>query len=344
MVIALRHADRTLSGPVGQGQAAPSAALDVDAIFTQGRRGRLVEMPSGTQISTRKPAESRWAVGPLRRGATTRGAIFGFSAKSRRRLLRTLMGCDLSLPTLYFGTLTYHKAYGGDPDRWHLHLRRLVRQLERHFAPAAVGCLWVLEFQRRGAPHFHFLLHVSRPFDLEHFGEWLPAEWNRICEAGNPFAIERRAWVERFELRKRNGVARGVGYFIKYASKRQQKQRVDRETGEVLPTGRMWGVIGDFPREVVATYHLDGDDLVALYRRIRRWGRQSRYLSRIGKAYPGGLIVITPEGMNQLLRGLTLLDPEEDAEPRDHPPPMRTEYRGRWTVRLRREQCGAHAI
>lgn len=247
------------------------------------------------------------------------------------------MGCDLSLPSLYFGTLTYHKAYGGGHREWHRHLRRLVRQLERRFAPSPVGFFWVLEFQRRGAPHFHFLLFVGRPIDVEDTGKWLSAEWNRICERGNDYAVRRRAWLAKFELRERNGVARGIGYFLKYASKRKQKELVDPETGEKLPTGRMWGIIGDFPQEVVATYHLDGDDLVALYRRIRRWGRQSRYLSRIGKAYPGGLIVITPEGMNQLLRGLTVLDPEEDAEPRDRPPPMKTEYRGKWTMHLRRE-------
>jgi hypothetical protein len=52
-------------------------------------------------------------------------------------------------------TLTYHNDWPEDPARWKDHLDAFRKRLERRYGK--FSALWRLEYQRRGAPHFHLL-------------------------------------------------------------------------------------------------------------------------------------------------------------------------------------------
>lgn len=88
---------------------------------------------------------------------TKRGVITVFTRKARQRLLRVIASIDVKragLPT--FLTLTYPGEYSLDWRVWKRDLDRMATKIRRRWSGS--WGLWRLEFQKRGAPHFHFLL------------------------------------------------------------------------------------------------------------------------------------------------------------------------------------------
>lgn len=158
-----------------------------------------------------------------------RGLVTGFSSGSRRRLIRKLARLDIK--TAKFLTLTYPLDYP-HPQQAKNHHRALLERIRRRWPQASA--IWRLEFQQRGAPHFHYLF-----FNLP----WLP------------FKVLRRWWAEiidhdqseplfvRIEAVKSK---RGVMY---YASKYMSKTDGDADGGSALfnyvtylHAGRVWGI------------------------------------------------------------------------------------------------------
>lgn len=90
-------------------------------------------------------------------GGGARGRVTGFSAASRRRLMQLMCMWNLGEVHLSFVTLTYPGAYTSDWTIWKRDLDVFLRWLKRNVSEA-VGCVWRVEFQKRGAPHFHILL------------------------------------------------------------------------------------------------------------------------------------------------------------------------------------------
>ena len=94
----------------------------------------------------------------------TRGAITEFTAKSRKRLIEKTARLNLNdaewLEKPKFVTLTYGQAYP-DSETAHNHLRALLERFRR-LAPNSSG-IWRLEYQKRGAPHFHIIM-FNLPF------------------------------------------------------------------------------------------------------------------------------------------------------------------------------------
>lgn len=212
-----------------------------------------------------------------------RGDVYGFSARSHRRATETLCRIPWRLYYFEFVTLTYHDGAGEDPDAWHADLNAWEHALARDWAGFLLGGMWFLEFQKRMAPHFHIVLAFKREPDLNQFRRWNDRVWNRIAEPGDRAHLAAACHVTPLEIRQEGGVRRLVSYLVSYLGKGKQKRRIDRETGEILPTGRMWGTFLQFPQSDGEVFDLSPQALKSLYRRIRRWGRSSRYLSRAGK-------------------------------------------------------------
>lgn len=96
-----------------------------------------------------------------RSGGGLRGEITEFTSASRRRmqlLLNSVNHLKAAVPVLI--TLTYHEVWSEDPAVWKDQLDAFRKRLERKYGQ--FSAIWRLEYQRRGAPHFHLMCFFWR--------------------------------------------------------------------------------------------------------------------------------------------------------------------------------------
>lgn len=199
----------------------PQARLTHGATLTTHLGGRLTSVT----IQHENPDRPRAQIGGGRRGA-----IKGFSSASRRRLMRRLASINRhgSERPPAFITITYPREYPTESNVYKAHARALLKRLRRRFGARPV--IWRLEFQKRGAPHFHLLV-----WDLEVTDElkpWLLQAWYEVCGTGDRRHLRRGVDVQRMESWKRVTV-----YVSKYVAKVQ-----DGREGAAVSPGRIWGV------------------------------------------------------------------------------------------------------
>lgn len=118
-----------------------------------------------------------------------RGDIIGHSPKSQRRarmFLAKIPNEEIMKGLLV--TLTYpgKQAEEKIPDAseyqiYKEHLRRFNQAVVRRWKGSGA---WFLEFQTRGAPHYHLIVFGVSHEDLEPFRLWVSKEWNRIVDGG----------------------------------------------------------------------------------------------------------------------------------------------------------------
>lgn len=291
------HPQYTASSAPGAMPRDRAPGLVSERISPEASSSQVVVCPNGLDI------RSKGKSGPLGAGGR-RGSITGISQASRRRMLRTLLRLDYNLTCADWVTLTYHREWGRGPEVWHAHLDRWIQQLQADYSSFGPSAFWVLEFQKRGAPHFHPLV-IWRRSPAEHqFRSWTLRTWHEIAEPTSEEHSRAGTRVDRIRSGDRQGARRILFYLVKYSSKQAQKRALDPETGELCPTGRMWGKTRDLPQTELASIHLDASETAILLRRLRRWGRRSRYLSRMGKRYNGGTVIGDGRTLAQLLRGI----------------------------------------
>ena len=178
-------------------------------------------------------------------GGAIRGVIKDFTPASRRRLMRLVNSVnrdEAGLP--FFVTLTYHNVWPESREGRKKHLDALQKRMERAYG--AFAAVWRLEFQRRGAPHYHLLVFLDPEQIVPSYGEgrrrhrrsallrlrnniaWM---WNEIVDADDIQHLEAGTAVE--EIRSWNGVN---SYAAKYMGKLETLQK------GLEPPGRFWGV------------------------------------------------------------------------------------------------------
>jgi hypothetical protein len=198
------------------------------------------------------------AQGSSKADPPTRGEITEFSRTSRQRLAFVACNTDVSFKTMI--TLTYPGEYTTDGKAVKAHLKAFLEWLSRDLGHRP-SYLWFLEFQQRGAPHFHILVTYSLPLvwqketilvnghpitrevpsqaardAVKGFRFRVSAAWYRIVGSGDPRHFAAGTRTER--IRKKDGAAR---YAVKYAMKMRQK-RVPKAYRNV---GRFWGCSRD---------------------------------------------------------------------------------------------------
>lgn len=174
-----------------------------------------------------------------------------FSRHSASRLTRTARNAMPALVTQM--VLTYHNTIpDGETAKKHLHAWLAV--LRR--ACPGVGYLWILEFQQRGAAHFHVWL--TEPYS-EALWKRLGVAWNRLVEPSSAKHLELHSelWFDRKKGWQQAMIPwdmKGAGYLRKYMSKEAQKCVPDG-FGWV---GRFWGSTRNL---VPPGIELDAEDL-----------------------------------------------------------------------------------
>lgn len=227
--------------------------------------------------------------------------ITGWSAKSRSNFVHRM--CELDYSPM-FADLTRIPAmitltYPGDwltvaPDGGTAkdHLRTLQKRYERAWGEKLLA-VWKLEFQRRGAPHFHLLVvpphglagearqagaRRKRPAvgDGMRFREWLSATWADIV--AHPDPVERmkheRAGtaVDYAEGLRASDPKRVAVYFLKHgqASAKEYQHIVPEEwRAPGKGPGRFWGYW--HLETVVAGREVDPGTAIQAARILRRW-------------------------------------------------------------------------
>ena len=236
-------------------------------------------------ISARKgrPGTLRWAgqfvevhtSGGPRRGGGSRGRVRGFSAASKRRLMRAAAAIEWGkLPGwAAFVTLTYPGEAGAqfiarDGQQARRDLRRFKERLRRHLAKleAPLRALWKLEFQRRGVVHWHLLVVVPETEGVKAFRRWVRDAWWEAVGSGDGVARFVGTTVKPWQ-----GERRLIGlYFAKYGAKLGAKAYQDVRPHDGA-WGRSWGLWGIEPEWQVVP--LSGQACVELWRILRAYHR-----------------------------------------------------------------------
>jgi hypothetical protein len=199
--------------------------------------------------------------------------VDGLSKKSAARLREAIHDLDLEKyqdGRLWFVTLTYP----GNWSRWYdgrlvkADLQALFKRVRRHFGQELTA-VWALEYQSRGAPHYHLCVDGQGLGDHASFCRWLAHAWNDLLSGGrNHLRVHLgavpggRPCVEPVKARK------AVSYYLtNYCTKEAQKKPPEQCS---MP-GRMWGIVGGWSTpQVTCEVPLDGPEAVMLLRTIRR--------------------------------------------------------------------------
>lgn len=233
-------------------------------------------------------------------GGRPAGAVISeFSQRSRYQLLHFMKNCDADFRSMM--TLTYPREFPADGRIVKAHLRALKERLRRRWVD--FRAIWFLEFQRRGAPHYH----VMCEWDLASYGdpvlkrrwrgkrkdasywtvplleEWLALSWYEIVGSGDERHL--RAGVSWEIVETTDGALR---YGAAHAAKPNQKQ---------VPllyqnVGRFWGKIGELRCVKIGETTIDsagvfdayGHDALSTKGRIRKflWDGSNKFAADEG--------------------------------------------------------------
>tara|TARA_B110000438_G_scaffold63777_1_gene64300 strand:+ start:2547 stop:3548 length:1002 start_codon:yes stop_codon:yes gene_type:complete len=175
------------------------------------------------QVPEQKEKIPPWIL--QKRKQTKRGKVQGLSRSARKRLL-FLINSFGEVPNAFFVTLTV-RDWKDDYKLWKKWLNNTLVGLRYHF-PSVSG-IWRLEFQKRGAPHFHLILFPKDNSPIEEIRDVLTKYWTKSIS--DVTYKKRKVQVEKVrDIRKSNF------YLAVYSSK-------DAQDRKDIPTGRLWGKI-----------------------------------------------------------------------------------------------------
>lgn len=195
------------------------------------------------------------------KGNAKRKKVQGLSNKARTRLIRFLATIGRG-DQGWFVTLTYWR-FSEDWNEWKRDLHTFIKTLRR-FADGVCG-VWRLEFQERGAPHFHLLLWFGVPVDHAELDAHCRDAWLRIIDQDAP---ETRAYAVTVDP------IMDMQSSAFYLSLYQSKDKNDRKD---IQTGRLWGVIGreHLQTEPFREVGMDERQMQQLRRFVRRLYRNT---------------------------------------------------------------------
>lgn len=230
-----------------------------------------------------------------------RGLVRGWSGRSRFRL--NLACAQIWWPpqlAIVFVTLTYPKEFPRESEVFKEHLRRFRIAWERRYG--RIHAVWVMEFQDRGAPHYHLAIVMRQRPLMPLLREWVGETWHKIAGEGDHWCRgrqhaecfhqhgdHRRCWHHRVHAgREAVKLAEGPKAIISYFRKELAKGKPAGKKAyqKTLPAwlddpdqpkgaGRWWGIWNLEPS--VIDEHVTHDEYQLLRRIERRILRGRRH-------------------------------------------------------------------
>lgn len=160
-----------------------------------------------------------------------RTEIKSFSHGTSNRMARYLRECEADYR--YMHTLTYPSVYPTDGREVKYHLRRYCQELTRiskRLGRKGTSIFWFIEFQKRGAPHFHILTTDFYSYRR------CAMLWYLIVGTNDLKHLKAGVRVEKIKKGKKGMIT----YARKYARKQEQKEVPENYQN----VGRFYGVYG----------------------------------------------------------------------------------------------------
>lgn len=208
-------------GAVLEGAAPYKVTFSIDGSLIETKR---VKRPPEDRGDHKYPSERH--VKPV---GGRRGKITEYSDASRWRLqLRLAAFLREQLANALFITLTYPAAYP-EPQEAKRQLPAFIKRIRRRWPQACV--IWRMEFQERGAPHFHLLVLGVRFIPHQAVAEW----WYEVVGSGDARHLNAGTEVRRVRSAKH-----AIWYIAKYMAKDDQSGQFNEDRD----VGRFWGIEG----------------------------------------------------------------------------------------------------
>lgn len=245
-----------------------------------------------------------WSTGSEASTPRTR-AQGGWSAAARRRMRRRFAETDWSPVTMGEPVLMTLTLPGGwtevapEPEAFAQILRRFWERWRRAFGDPQCG--WVIEYQRRGAPHLHAL--TGRPQGQAWIGRgeerrlvawetWVRHAWAESVAHGDP--VQRRLHLQHgVDVEPWAGdPSRASIYFSGYASGKWKGQNTPPAVWGGVGLLRVWGIRG-LQRLPGTEMVLSDSQKIWALRFLRRWWKANHP----GRRYPGtstGVTILSP--------------------------------------------------
>jgi hypothetical protein len=194
-------------------------------------------------------------------GGGERGKIKKYTKSSHKNFIEKLSNSIHQMEIIIH--LTYPADYPTDGKIIKYHRKRFVQWINRTHDG---GYIWCLEFQKRGAPHFHVLVDRQIPY------QEVAEKWYDIVDSEDEKHLEAGTSVE--SIRNKEGMK---WYMADYLSKWQQKQVPD----DYVNVGRFWcasrGIDGRSVRKVYGSSNSISDLLGSdVLRILKSWNRKQR--------------------------------------------------------------------
>lgn len=198
---------------------------------------------------------------------SVRGEIRGLSRASQGRLFALMNSLSFIPGSTSFLTLTYGRVF---PEfvKSKVHLSVFRKALLRKWPKSS--CVWVAEYQRRGAPHFHLVVYGPNPEALR---VWAVRAWERVIRF-SPLERRKHPYVDVRPIDNYVGLVKYLSKYLSKGSRPKPGGRGPQASGAAEPrqtfnssaisdrpevTGRMWGYFGSLPyaalRAAVAIVH-----------------------------------------------------------------------------------------
>lgn len=167
-----------------------------------------------------------------------RGVINSFSRRARLRLITKIAKIDTSkiYGKPFFITLTYPASYSKCGRDWKNDLANYIKRFNRRFKGYAL--IWRLEFQKRGAPHFHIIAfnstNTNTHFSVYTMRRFTALNWYQIVDSGDIRHFKAGTNVEQL-----NNWRAVTSYVSKYMGKVEQSLINGRDYKHI---GRYWGI------------------------------------------------------------------------------------------------------